>query len=525
MISLDIGSASIKGVYGRVRNGNIKVFRTATVDMPKGCYQGGIISDSHEFERSLQSVIGKLQPRTKDVAVAFESSEIIKRELVIPKVAPEDISDLVSYEITNYLPIDISNYVMQHKVVKTMDDGRLEVRVFAVPQGIARGLFNAIKNIGYNPYKMELSTNGLQQILEGEFENTAIVDIGAGHTNIAIFEKGVFEFNRLVNVGLKIFENPLKKLSRSHNDTLESLLRETDIAQIWNDYRFGYLASREMTEEKRVVVEEIVLAMDHLLDEIDKVVQFHLKRDSERRIDSIRLCGGGSLINGMVIAVERKLSIPTSLLTIPNVGDIEKVQDFVNAIAIMPGDMNFFAPFVKERPKADSRRLLVTIAVVLAIFGVAYLTVDVMLRENAIRMEIAELDAQINDTSLNAAIERVNEKQALLDRMQGVLIVLRAADVAYQLQNTVSDELINLINAQIPDKLFLSNINVSVENVQLTGTANDHNNISQFVYNLRKTGRFVEIGLGNIAEDTYGYSFSVDLRLVPAVEEVTDENG
>ncbi len=524
MISLDIGSSAIKGVYGWVKDGSIRVLRTAIVDMPKGCYQGGIISDKYEFERALGSVIEKLQARTKDVAVAFESSEIIKRELVVPRAAPEDIADLVSYEITNYLPIDIANYVMQHKVVKTLEDGRLEVRVFAVPHNIASGLFDAIKNIGCNPYKMELSTNGLQQIFEGEFENTAVVDIGAGHTNVVIFENGLFEFNRLVSVGLRMFEAPLERLRSSNSDTLTSLLREHDVAQIWSDYRFGDLASREMTDEKRVAVEEIVVAMDYLLDEVDKVVQFHLKRDSERRIDSVRISGGGSLLGGMAAAIEKKLSIPASLLTIPNVGDIEEVQDFVNAITIMPGDMNFFAPFVKEKPKTDSRRLLATIAVVLAVFGIVYLTADVMLRENALRTEIAALDAQINDVALNAAIERVDEKQALLDRMQNTLEVLRAADIAHRLRNTVSDELIDLINAQIPDKVFLSDISISSDSVQLSGTSHDHNNISQFVYNLRKTGRFSEIDLGNISEDTYGYSFSVNLLLVPAVEEVTDEN-
>lgn len=513
MMSLDIGSAAIKGVYGYVKDGSIKVIRTAVADMPSGCYQGGVISDSYEFERSLKSVVEKLQARTKDVAVAFESNEVIKRELIIPKAAPEDIADLVSYEITNYLPIDIANYVMQHKVMKTLEDGRLEVRVFAVPQAIAVGIFEAISNIGCNPVKMELSTNGLQYIFEGEFENAAVVDFGANHTNVAIFENGVFEFNRLLGVGIKIFEPALEKLRSSNADTFETLLRANDVASIWSEYRFGDLAAQEMPDEKRIAVEEIVVAMDHLLDEVDKVVQFHLKRDSERRIDAIRISGGGCLVSGMAAAVEKKLSIPASLLSVPGVEGIENLQSFINAITIMPSKMNFFAPLIKEKPKTDSKRLLAMVGVVLALFGLFYLTMDTIMRENGLRTDIASIQSRIDDPVLDEAIRRVQEKRELYDRVNSALEVLKAADISYKLQNVVSDELINLINAQIPDKVFLDSISVDTVSVLLSGTANDHDNISQFVHNLRSTDKFSNISVGSITEDTYGYSFSINLTL------------
>lgn len=519
VISLDIGSSSIKAVLGRVKDGKANITKAIIADIPANCYESGSVKNQLEFASRLKEIFSKLDPKCKDIIVSYDGSEVIKREIVIPRVNPEDVDDLVAYEITNYLPIDISNYIMQHKIIRVTEDGRLEVRVNAVPVAVAQGLFSAIKDIGCNPIKLELSTNGIENLYRSSSQNVAVVDMGLNSCNVTIIEKGNYVFNRLTNVGTGIFDGSLSKMMEA-GDTVEALRGTVKLAEIWQRYRSGEFSSYEMPDEERIFMDGVVLEMDEFLDEIDKVIQFYLKREVGAHLDQIHIYGGGSTMPSMVDAVQHRLGIPASVLSTPGTEQIIRPALYVNAITAITGDMNFFKPFIKVKPKSDPKRLLAAIAVVLVVSGVLYFTFDKIMRESALRQEVREIQTKIDDPNLNASIERVSEKEILLQKLLDLNTMIMSAEARHKVSSTVSDILVHFINAQIPDKVFLKSISVNGTTVTITGVAEDYKNYAQFAYNLSNTGKFKDIQMGTIENSKEGQNFQITMeRVMGAIDE------
>lgn len=517
VVALDLGSSVIEAVLGQYKDGRLRVSKAATYEMPKGCYEGGVVQDSYELGNAIKKAVSKLGARTKDVIISYESGEVIKRELVVQKVDEEDMQDLVAYEITNYLPIDIANYVLQHKVLREAEEvGKVVVLAMAVPVDVANSIFDVVKSAGLNPVGMVLSSVCLEYFFDSPDENIAAIDIGSKHTNVAIITGGTYEFDRLLNTGFSIFDSALQKYSTE--DTVENLRRRVKIARIWEDYRYGTLASEEIDSEERAVIEEIVLMMDNFLDEIEKVVQFYLKRDANNRLDKIYLYGGGSLLDDMDAVIERKLGITTEIVDLPELEDIPNYPVYLNAAAAMTSGNNFFHPFIKEKPKTNLGRLFAAIAAVLLVAVLIVITATLLFKEAALKTSIDDLNAEINSRQMVEGLERVDRLEQIHQKLSNTEARLIVAQDQFNQANTMSDDLVNLINAQIPDKVFLSGIDVSGNSVSLTGFSGDHQNISQFVYNLRNTGKFENINLGTISSEDGNFGFNITFDIVEQTE-------
>ena len=115
-LSIDIGSSYIKFAVGQKMGRRLKVDKTFKARLPAGVYENGHMHNIQEMKSIIQGALNANSVKLKDVICTLESTDAIKRELVVPAVAPEDLSEMVSYEIGQYLPIDINSYVLQHKI-------------------------------------------------------------------------------------------------------------------------------------------------------------------------------------------------------------------------------------------------------------------------------------------------------------------------------------------------------------------------------------------------------------------------
>ena len=87
----------------------LKVDKTFKARLPAGVYENGHMHNIQEMKSIIQGALNANSVKLKDVICTLESTDAIKRELVVPAVAPEDLSEMVSYEIGQYLPIDINS--------------------------------------------------------------------------------------------------------------------------------------------------------------------------------------------------------------------------------------------------------------------------------------------------------------------------------------------------------------------------------------------------------------------------------
>ena len=315
-LSIDIGSSYIKFAVGQKMGRRLKVDKTFKARLPAGVYENGHMHNIQEMKSIIQGALNANAVKLKDVICTLESTDAIKRELVVPAVAPEDLSEMVSYEIGQYLPIDINSYVLQYKIVREFEEENVkkyELLVAALPKEIVHNIYSMLIEMGLDPYALDIHSNAVDKIAaEYELfneasikENTvAFLDLGHENINVIIVEKGQYKFNRLIKNGTRDFE------------------------QLTTEFEFKTID--EISEHLDVV--------DRWIEEIDKVFKYYTSRSVDNTIDKIFIYGGISVMEGLDTYIHERVNIPVELIkSIDNVeivaGNEYTLAQSLNAIS------------------------------------------------------------------------------------------------------------------------------------------------------------------------------------------------
>lgn len=315
-LSIDIGSSYIKFAVGQKMGRRLKVDKTFKARLPAGVYENGHMHNIQEMKSIIQGALNANSVKLKDVICTLESTDAIKRELVVPAVAPEDLSEMVSYEIGQYLPIDINSYVLQYKIVREFEEENVkkyELLVAALPKEIVHNIYSMLIEMGLDPYALDIHSNAVDKIAaEYELfneasikENTvAFLDLGHENINVVIVEKGQYKFNRLIKNGTRDFEQLTTEFEFK---TIDEISQHLDVVDRW-------------------------------IEEIDKVFKYYTSRSVDNTIDKIFIYGGISVMEGLDTYIHERVNIPVELIkSIDNVeivaGNEYTLAQSLNAIS------------------------------------------------------------------------------------------------------------------------------------------------------------------------------------------------
>ena len=315
-LSIDIGSSYIKFAVGQKMGRRLKVDKTFKARLPAGVYENGHMHNIQEMKSIIQGALNANSVKLKDVICTLESTDAIKRELVVPAVAAEDLSEMVSYEIGQYLPIDINSYVLQYKIVREFEEENVkkyELLVAALPKEIVHNIYSMLIEMGLDPYALDIHSNAVDKIAaEYELfneasikENTvAFLDLGHENINVIIVEKGQYKFNRLIKNGTRDFEQLTTEFEFK---TIDEISQHLDVVDRW-------------------------------IEEIDKVFKYYTSRSVENTIDKIFIYGGISVMEGLDTYIHERVNIPVELIkSIDNVeivaGNEYTLAQSLNAIS------------------------------------------------------------------------------------------------------------------------------------------------------------------------------------------------
>lgn len=226
VLSLDFGSGVINGVFGKVEGRKIIVKNIFKGETEKGWYQDGRIDNPEVGKLNITDILkkNKIKNTNTKTICTIDSMDIIKREIVIPSVDEKDILSLVSYEIEQYLPIDINSYVIQYSVLDEFIENnakKLQLLVVAMPKSMAEGLFHLVHGCQMTPYALDVHFNSLEKLIKMEIssgedgkqnweKNIALIDFGIQKTNVMLFSNGKYVFNSIIDYGGSVLHDIVK---------------------------------------------------------------------------------------------------------------------------------------------------------------------------------------------------------------------------------------------------------------------------------------------------------------------------
>lgn len=351
LLAIDLGSHSIKVVQGQELGNRLKVTQWAVEKLGPGVYENGLILDAPALKSILTEMIKANHFKVKNVALSIECTEIIKREMIIPKVDEEDQMDLIQYEVSQYLPIDINSYVLEYKVLENfIEDGNSKLRILlgAMPKDIVSSHHEWLESCGLNPVYMDMHSNALEKLvssaanenLYAASKTTAYVDFGHGIIDISLFEKEHYKFNRLLKMGGSGFDDVLVHHLEIPLGEAENRKKKTSILAIQKAYMNLENNPEAAGDIKNSVVRETMHYMNECMDEMDKVFKYYTSRSAENKIDQIYVYGGGSQFKELPELFRERFGIPTDVMkNLPNIdfvkNNAEALPLFINAMGTL----------------------------------------------------------------------------------------------------------------------------------------------------------------------------------------------
>ena len=305
VIAIEIGNAITRIVQMDYQTKKPKVYRHATINTPEGSYSDGYINtNSNALAVAIQQAISNNNMNgSKNVIFTITSSKILTREVMIPPVKQNMIDSTVRLNLSEYFPIDLSQYEVStlplERITQEGDNfGKYRVLIVAADKEMIRAYEGLAKTCGLTLIQVDYVGNSIYQAFKNEDAGkcSMILKIEEKQTSITIVDKQNLLLQRNVNYGV-----------------------EDAIQEVVNQQGFGI----SYYDEARKYIRTNKCVLDNLSDTAKSVVGEGGDEGSIRK-------AGGIQINEARAAVTRTVS--------PLIGAVSRVVDFYNSRFAVPID-------------------------------------------------------------------------------------------------------------------------------------------------------------------------------------------
>lgn len=320
MVGIDIGSKSIK-IIELTKSGNSWQMKSSgavgyTGNSPDKS------TDDKELEAVadiLKKIIVQIGTTSKDVNLALPESLVFTRVIKFPLLSEEEISAAVKWEAEQYIPIPVSEAVVQYSLLeKNEKTQQTSVLLVAAPKNIVEKYVKVIRLAGLTPVSAETELTALARSLSPDTGVSMLLDLGSSATDMSVIKDGKVVFTRSIPVAGDAF-------TRSVAQGLGINPQQAE------EYKKTYGLDPNQLEGKVKSALEPVFKM--VVDEIKKAIHFYQSDDKGEAPTSVVITGGASIMPGIVPYLTENLGIETV------------VGDPFSKISLDPETLKSLAPY------------------------------------------------------------------------------------------------------------------------------------------------------------------------------------
>jgi cell division protein FtsA len=337
IVGLDIGTTKIAAIAGR-KNEHGKLEILGFGKASSNGVKHGMVLNIEQTIKAIRTALEKCyesNPKLKvcDVYVGIAGQHIkslqtrgdIVRQNTEDEISQEEIDRLVTDQYRTYIPLgdQIIDVIPQQFTVDNFPDIANPIGYSGVKVGanfhIITGDKNAIRNINRSVEKAGLRTLDLvlqplasaaAVMSDNDLEaGVAIVDIGGGTTDLAIFTEGILKYTAVIPFGGENITNDIKVglgVLRTHAEAMKvqfgSALSDETKANT-----FITIPGLRGMQPKEISVKNLSKIIQARMSEIMDFVSYHLKQaglDGRTLNGGIILTGGGSQLKHLLQLTE-----------------------------------------------------------------------------------------------------------------------------------------------------------------------------------------------------------------------------
>ena len=533
VVAFEIGSKHIKIVEGKYSKDKLSIYKMGQVETPMASIEDGAIIDERALVNTLQVAINQLGIKSKDAVVTSNSSSIIDREIIIPAVDESEMESVIKYEIQQYLPINLDEYIVEYVVIDKLVDSegpKLKVNVISYPKDIVNGYYKLIKSLGLNPYVLDVTYNSLKKIVNhtgmikngGQVTGTvAFVDMGATSINVTIFKRGQLDFTRIIKSGGETIDQALSsRLDMSIKSTESMKMDKGNLLDIQDD------------DEVNVIIKETV---DEMIGELEQILQFASNKNGEN-VDEVVIYGGASKLRGLDVYMQRKL-----LKSIKRVFTLERIDmstsampkepigEYLNAIGAVirqSQDVNFLSMYQGKNGEAVAKggKIKENNTPVYIVVGLiaAAIVVTFLYHEIAIKIQESKITSIEEKMAEPEFQKQLAIAQDLANKISSVTQYNTQVEQITKVVNSrkvVTPEVLDDVKDAVPGGVLYTSYKISNTEITITGASPSTEVVAEMEHNFRELDRVQDVHVGTIEGDgTVTFDITIKIKQIEEAE-------
>lgn len=297
-IGLDIGTKSIKIVELEKEGNSWKLMGSGIVG-----YKGKSIEEMNDEKEiaEIGEIVKRLHKEAKiskrDAIISLPESQVFTRTIKFPMLTDKEISSAVKWEAEQYVPIPISEAIVQHKIIERREKDSppsVIVLLIASPTVLVEKYMLVAKIAGLNVVAVETELMAIVRCLAPKDTTSLLVDFGARSTDMAIARNGNLVFSRSIATAGNAFTRAV-----AQNLGVEQVQAE--------EYKKTYGLSANQLEGKVKTALNPVVGV--VVDEIKKAIHFYQSEGNSDAPKSIIITGGGAGLPSLSSTISKSLNL------------------------------------------------------------------------------------------------------------------------------------------------------------------------------------------------------------------------
>jgi type IV pilus assembly protein PilM len=306
LVGLDIGSSAIKLVELKERKpGEFHLLRLGIEPLSPEAIVDGSIMDSSLVVDAIHKLNDETRVKTAQYATSLSGHSVIIKKIQLPAMEPEELAESIQWEAEQYIPFDINDVRLDYVVLSEGEPGRdnMEVLLVAVKRDKVNDYTSVISQTGKTPSMVDVDAFAIQNAYEVNYDldplrTVALINLGAGVTNINVLARGATVFWRDISIGGNQFTEALQREFNLSFEQAESLKR-------------GEAVDRYSLADAQPILDAV---SGEMAEEIRKTFDFFGATSAEGPVDELVLSGGCALTPNLQAVLQERLDVPAQLM-------------------------------------------------------------------------------------------------------------------------------------------------------------------------------------------------------------------
>ncbi len=335
-VGVDIGASGVRGVQLKRdrRSGEYRITKAASVDLPRGAVQNGVITDQAAVIAALRQLWREGRFSTRKVVIGLADASVLTRQVDLPWMPPEDFRAALRYQVVDALPVDLTtvqlDYHLLGEIERTDEDGQPaavnRILIVATSSAAVTAEAAVVRKARLEPVVADTTAFALIRAacrgrLPQDHGVHAVADIGGDQLTVAIHQGGQPRFVRMIaNIGGEVATSDIARRLSVSSTEAERLKRECGlngpppiIAPIAESSVFADSVVTEMLSmnpRSDAVVEALGTWATRVITEVHNSLDYFQASDPGAPIESLTITGRSALLSGMIERIAAQIPLP-----------------------------------------------------------------------------------------------------------------------------------------------------------------------------------------------------------------------